>query len=117
MKTTIDLYTFRDMFQGKRPDDFSYEGLEALFDYLEELEQGTEEEMELDVIGICCDFCEYENAIEAASNYFNFEGMTYDEETGEELETPEEVEQKAIEYLEENTQVIVFDSGVIIQNF
>ena len=58
MKTTVSVYDFRDAFQKCRPDNFSYEGLTVLFDYLEEYEDSTGEELELDVIGICCDFSE-----------------------------------------------------------
>ena len=59
MKQSINFYAFRDAFQAMRPDTFSYEGLRALFEYLEALEDDTGEEIELDVIAICCDFTEY----------------------------------------------------------
>jgi len=58
MKTTVSVYDFRDAFQKIRPDNFSYEGLGALFEYLEECEADVGEEYELDVIAICCDFSE-----------------------------------------------------------
>jgi hypothetical protein len=59
MKTTINLSGFRDAFQrANRGSQFSYEGLEVLFDGLEELEQDTGEEIELDVIALCCYFAE-----------------------------------------------------------
>lgn len=58
MKTTVSVYDFRNAFQNIRPDNFSYEGLGLLFEYLEEFEQDTGEELELDVIAICCDFSE-----------------------------------------------------------
>jgi len=35
-----------------RKTNFSYEGLEILFEYLEELEESTGEEIELDVIAL-----------------------------------------------------------------
>ena len=58
MKTTVNVHTFREAFKRMgRGDQFTYEGLEVLFDYLEELEH-CEEEYELDVIGLCCDFAE-----------------------------------------------------------
>lgn len=58
MKQTVNIYTFREAFNRMgRGDNFSYDGLELLFDYLEELEH-CEEEYELDVIGLCCDFAE-----------------------------------------------------------
>lgn len=53
MKQTINLYQFRDAFQRMdRGDQFSYEGLEALYNYLEEVNP----EYDLDVIALCCDF-------------------------------------------------------------
>ena len=58
MKQSINLYDFRRAFEQSRPDNFSYEGLEVLFDSLENLEDDTGIEIELDVVAICCDFQE-----------------------------------------------------------
>lgn len=58
MKTTVYLNEFRNAFQAIRPNNFSYEGLEVLFNYLTELENDTGEDMELDVIALCCNFSE-----------------------------------------------------------
>jgi hypothetical protein len=59
MKQTVDFQSFRDTFRAyDRLDNFSRQGLEILFDYLEQYEQDTGEEMELDVIAFCCDFSE-----------------------------------------------------------
>lgn len=58
MKTYISQYDFRRAFQECRPDNFSYDGLKVLFEYLEEYEMDIGEELELDVIGLCCDFAE-----------------------------------------------------------
>ena len=58
MKTTVSVYDFRDAFRSIRPDNFSYEGQGLLFDYFEQFEEDTGQEMELDVIAICCDFSE-----------------------------------------------------------
>lgn len=58
MKQTIGLSQFVDAFMSIRPMNFTHEGLEILFNGLEELEEDTGEEMELDVIALCCDFCE-----------------------------------------------------------
>lgn len=63
MKTTVSIYDFRDAFIKVRPDNFSYEALGHLFEYLERMEEDTGEEMELDVVAICCEFSEdtYQN--------------------------------------------------------
>ena len=94
MKTTVNAYQFRDAFQAIRPDNFSYNGLSALFDYLEDFENDTGQEIELDVIAICCDYSEYKSLDEVAEQYG---------------EQPEDIENY--------TTVISFDGGVIIQNW
>ncbi len=59
MKITINVYDFRDAFKrAGRENQFSYEGLAILFDYLEECETDIGEEHELDVVALCCDFAE-----------------------------------------------------------
>lgn len=58
MKQSINSSTFRGAFQSMRPDNFTDEGLDALFSYLEGYEEETGEEMELDVIALCCEFSE-----------------------------------------------------------
>jgi len=69
MKQTVQLHDFRDAFRSIRPDNFSYEGLATLWDYLDEYEQSTGEELELDVIAICCDFSE--NHWETIADYYD----------------------------------------------
>jgi hypothetical protein len=61
MITTVNLYDFREAFRTHYANNFSYDGLAALFDYLEQLEEDLGEPMELDVIALCCDYTEYEN--------------------------------------------------------
>lgn len=41
-----------------------------------------------------------ENALDEAMNFFEFEGMKFNE-AGDEMETAEEVEEKAVKFLEE----------------
>mgnify|MGYP001010892552 CR=1 FL=1 len=99
MKRTVDLHEFRESFKRMgRENQFSYDGLGALFNHLEEMERDIGEEMELDVIGICCDFSEYENIKEFQENY------------GDEYQT--------IEDIEDQTTVIPVDGDrFIIQQF
>jgi len=54
MKQTIDKYDFQQAFQEIRPDSFSYDGLLALFNYLDEFN----DDMELDVIELDCTYSE-----------------------------------------------------------
>lgn len=68
MKTTVDLYEFREAFRRADRDNYTREGLEMLFDYLEEYEEQTGTELEFDVIAICCDFDE-NHWEDVAANY------------------------------------------------
>ena len=57
------VHQFREAFRlAGRMDQFSHEGLEVLFDYLEELSEGTGETIELDPVALCCDY--YESSIQ-----------------------------------------------------
>jgi len=117
MKQSINFSQFHDAFRDHdRLDNFSYDGLKALYEWIEDLDEQCDTETELDVIALCCEFTEYASADEAASNYFDYEGMEYDDDGGE-LNTPEEVEEKALNYLRDSTLAIEFDSGIIIQDF
>ncbi len=75
MKTTVNKYDFERAFMAIRPDNFSRAGLDAMFDYLNQYEDETDTEIELDVIAICCDFSEYASFEEAKGDYLNVETM------------------------------------------
>lgn len=56
---TLNVYQFRDAFmQSSRKDQFSYEALTAIFEYLEEYSDSTGEPVELDIVAICCEWSE-----------------------------------------------------------
>ena len=69
MYQAVNRCDFQDAFRQCRPDSFSYEGLNALFEYLESLEEDTGEKIELDVIALCCDFTEYDNLTKFQNDY------------------------------------------------
>lgn len=57
MKQTVNFSAFVDAFRAyNRYDQFGYEALQILFDYLEEYEESTGEDLEPDVIALCCDY-------------------------------------------------------------
>lgn len=58
MKTTLNKDQFIREFNEIRPNQFSYEALETLFDYFEMLESDLQIEMEFDPIAICCEYVE-----------------------------------------------------------
>ena len=65
MKQTVNLESFMHAFHAhNRYDQFGYEALKALFEYLEECDP----DMELDVIAICCDYS-HDGVMGIANNY------------------------------------------------
>lgn len=107
MKITVTETMFKNQFVAmNRADNFSSTGLSALFEYFEELGQDTGEELELDVISICCDYSEasYE---EIADDY------SLDLSACDDIE--EEFE-AVLEYLNNETMVVYADSetGMIL---
>ena len=87
---------FISAFKSIRPDNFSYEGLKALYGYFEELSE--DQNIELDVIAICCDYTEYDSLADFNRDY----GKNFDD----------------IEEIFDHTQVIMIDNEkFIIQNF
>ena len=108
---------FTDELLSDEYTSWSYGATKALYRYFEELSDDIGEDIQLDRVAIRCDWSEYDTCEEYASEFFDFEGMTYDENGAEEL-TPEEVEDKAREFLEERTTVLeaktpqVTDSGL-----
>ena len=69
MKTTVSQTDFVDAFKKMRPSNFSDEGLIALYDHLENFEEDTDTEIELDVIAFCCDYSEWDNLEEYKKSY------------------------------------------------
>ena len=59
MIQTLRLSDFTNAFRNSdRKDQFSYEALMLIFDYIEEYERDTSEQIEFDMIGICCEWSE-----------------------------------------------------------
>jgi len=71
MKQTVNFTTFVDAFKVRERYDQlgGYDGLTALFDYLEEYEYSAGEEIELDVIGLCCEYTYYATLAEYNAAY------------------------------------------------
>ena len=102
MKTTVNRYDFKRAFaDAGRKDQFSYDGLKALFEYLEQLEQDTGEELELDVIALCCDYSE-DTPEEIARNY----SIDLSHLDPEDDDYEEQCTEAVRDYLNENTQLV-----------
>ena len=69
--------TFRNSHSYK--NNFSYDGLIALFEYLEDLEIDTGGQINFDMVGLCCDYSEYSNIEEFINDYQDYQEMSYTE--------------------------------------
>lgn len=114
MKQSITFSQFVDAFRAHdRYDSFGYQGLRVIFDYLEQYEQDTCEELELDVIAICCDY-----------NMMSFDDVARDYHIdlshldAEDDDYEEQCEEAVLEYLNDHTMVLgQCVDGVIFQCF
>jgi len=80
MHTTVNFSDFTRAFHDYgRADNFSYAGLRALFDYLEDYEDSCGEPLELDVIALCCDYTEAHWEDIASDYSIDLEGLDDDE--------------------------------------
>lgn len=109
MKTTVSRYDFERAFvDAGRRNTFTYDGLNLLFDYLEQYEEDCGTEIELDVIALCCEYDE-NTWQDIADNY------DIDVSSGEDNKAKKEIVK---EYLQENTSLVgETDSGFIYQAF
>jgi hypothetical protein len=102
MKTIVSEFQFVEAFRlCGRESQFSVPARRALFDYLESFEHDSRTELELDPIGICCEWAEHSSAISASKEY----------------DQSFETESEALDWLREQTQVVEFDGGIVIQQF
>lgn len=99
MKTTVSISEFREAFASYDRENFSYAGLEALYNWITELDDSCGTETELDVIALCCEFTEYVNLDEFHQNY-----------NKEDYETIDDVSNAT-------SVIMIDDDSFIIQNF
>ena len=87
---------FVDEFKSwpQRKNQFTTHALVALYKYYEELSDDMGEDIEIDVVGICCDWSEYKSL------------ESYCEDYGAEFDS--------IDNLRNETQVIEFDGGILV---
>ena len=90
MKQTINSYGFKLAFElAGRRNQFSHEALDMLFDHFEEIENDTGDEVEMDVLAICCDYAELS-----------------EEEIRSDYDIDSTDDDAVLEYLENHTQVV-----------
>ena len=105
MKIELSTYEAADILLKDEYANWSPEAALALVEYYEALEKDYGESIDLDRVALRCDWTEYtciEEAVEDYDEDFAF------------FPKPNEA---ALEYFKDRTTVIVFEGGVLIQQF
>ena len=97
MKQTMNEFDFKNEFKKIRPNNFSYDGLTALYDYLIQYEENCDTELEFDPIAYCCEYTEFDSFEDVKINY----------------------DVKTLKELEDNTTVLKIPNSekLVIQNY
>lgn len=108
---TVDFSDFVRTFEAyNRADQYSRQALRVIFDYLEEHSDSTGEPVELDVIGICCDY--YEASWQDIASDYSIDLSEYaDDDYSGKLDA-------VLDYLNDQTIVLGETSdGIVFQCF
>ena len=121
MKKTLTTSQIADELRA----DFSYAAAHALAEWLEDYEDQSGEEMEMDAVAIRCDWNEYASLPDWADDYFSGGivaaceacGIDPGDLDGEDPSEDETLLDALREYVTDNGQLVEFDGGVIVSAF
>ena len=119
MKTTLTTSQAAHILANDEYSSFSLAGAYALVDVLEQNEEDSGEEIEMDHIAIRCDYSEHESLADWADDYF---GINSDWRVGKlgipaaDYDTERESE-SIREYINDHGILIEFDGGIIVSSF
>jgi len=114
MKITLTTYDIANALSNDELAGFSRAGAFALAEYLEEYEESTCEEIDLDVIAMRCEFTEFESIEDWSDCHFSDDQL---EELLDESKTMNDAHDLLTEYIEERGTLIRFDGGIIVSQF
>jgi len=106
MLARLSFGDFADMFKNSTwRDNYTYNGLRALFDYIEESDDGQSDETVVDCGSLACDWSEYESDLDwAYDNDVRIGADTYEPLT----------EEQALAHIQGEYFSIVFDTGILV---
>jgi len=109
MKQSVNFSQFVDAFREfDRFDQFGYDALRVLFDYFEQYENDTGEQIELDVIAICCEY---------TAQHCNDVAYDYGIDIAD-IDDEDEQNQKVIDYVSEHSVFIgEYEGGIVYATF
>lgn len=116
---SVSFDDFTSAFADMDRDYFSLEAYRALYDYYED----TDETIELDVIAICCDWTEYDNAEFVTQFGYLYEFDQYLEDNDLVADDEDEPENNTDylmalgEVLEDQTMLFSLDNSILVMAF
>lgn len=116
MKTTLSTTEAAHRLIDDENANWSRAGAFALVEYLEKLEEESDEYLEFCPISIRCDFSQYADLEDWAMEYFGS-----DKAAKEELDCADQdqdvIEEQIREYIRDRGTLIEFDCGIIVSSF
>jgi hypothetical protein len=119
MKKTMTTYDIAHELIDDENANWSRAGAFALAEYLEELEDGTGEDMEFDRVAIRCDFSEYASLQEWASEHYGDgkeDGWRWVLDITDDMDD-DEIDDFIRAHIQNDGQLIEFDGGIIVSSF
>ena len=120
MKMTLTTYDIANALREDENARWSRAGSFALAEYLEQLEEETGEEMELDTAAIRCDYSEFSSLHDWIIEYYGKPLNDAIKDAGIDLdgdETEKEQEELIRDYICDHGQLIEFTGGIIVSSF
>ena len=112
MKTTLNTHDITNALLNDKHANWSYNGAKALAEYLEQIEEDCDTEIEFDRVAIRCEYSEFSSLLKCAEYYLTAERIA------EVLEDSEEGDDEVLrDYIRDHGQFIEFDGGIIVSSF
>jgi hypothetical protein len=111
MKNTLNTSEAASLLMADDNAAWSMAGAFALVEYLEQVEEDCDTEIEFDRVALRCEYSEYESLQEWARYYFT------DDQRFDILEGSEDRAETIRDYILDQGQLIEFDGGIIVSEF
>ena len=120
MKNTLSTSQAAEMLLQDENASWTRAGALALCDYLEQCEEDCDTEIDFDVVGIRCDYSEYESLQDWVAEYYGFDLETSMGHAGIDLDGNEddyELDELIRSHIRDHGQLIEFSGGIIVSSF
>lgn len=120
MKTTLTTTEIARELCADENANWSRAGAYALAEYLQQIEELTGEEIEMDRVAIRCDFSEYSSLQDWAADYYgtdrNGKNWRYYMNISED-DDEDAIDDKIRRFIEDNGALLEFTGGIIVSSF